>query len=268
MQETMAFLLRHGPLVLFLVVLAEQLGLPLPAAPVLMAMGALAATGHFKPGLALLTAATACLIADFVWFELGRRRGSRVLSQLCRISLEPDSCVRTTTTRLGSRGPRVLLYAKFLPGLSTVAPPVAGLIGVRTLPFLAWDMSGAILYSGAYLALGWVFGPEIERLVERFSDMGSRVFVLVLAAVALYVGWKYAQRRRFLRQIRTDRITPEELQGMMQAGRELVVLDLRASADLAGQEGTLPGALHVAPEALDERIRELPKDRDIVLFCT
>jgi membrane protein DedA with SNARE-associated domain len=268
MQEAMDFLVRHGPVVLFLIVLAEQMGLPLPAPPVLLAMGALAATGHFTLARAVLLAVVACLIADLVWFELGRRRGARVLRLLCRISLEPDSCVRTTQNRLAGRGARVLLYAKFLPGLSTVAPPVAGLVRMHPARFLAFDTVGALLWSGTYIALGWAFGPQIERLVERFSDVGSRVFVLVLAAAALYVAWKWWQRRRFLRQIAMDRITPEERRGLMEAGRDVVVVDLRGSADLAAREGTLPGAFHVAPDALDERIKEIPEGRDVVLFCT
>jgi membrane protein DedA with SNARE-associated domain len=268
MREAMDFLVRHGPAVLFLIVLAEQLGLPLPAPPLLMAMGALAATGHFTLARAVLLALVACLIADLVWFELGRRRGARVLNLLCRVSLEPDSCVRTTQSALAGRGARVLLYAKFVPGLSTVAPPVAGLIGMSPLRFLAWDTAGALLWSGAYIALGYAFGPEIERLVGRLSQAGGRVFLLALVCVALYLSWKYLQRRRFLREIEMDRVTPEELRGMMDAGREVVLLDLRGSADAADREGTLPGAFHLPPDALDERFDQIPKDREVILFCT
>jgi membrane protein DedA with SNARE-associated domain len=264
----MDFLVRHGPLVLFFIVLAEQLGLPLPAPPVLMAIGALAATGRFTLARGVLLTVVACLIADFVWFELGRRRGTRVLNLLCRVSLEPDSCVRTTQNTLAGRGARVLLYAKFLPGLSTVAPPVAGLIGMSAARFLVYDTLGALLWSGAYIALGYAFGPEIELVVARFSDVGGRVFVLVLLCVALYVVWKYVQRRRFLHEIETDRVTPEELHGMLSAGREVVVLDLRGAADAALREGTLPGAFHVPPDALEERLKQVPPDRDVILFCT
>ena len=264
----MDFLVRHGPLVLFVFVLAEQLGLPVPAAPVLLAMGVLAGAGQFRPGFALLLSVAACLIADLVWFQLGRRRGARVLNTLCRISLEPDSCVRTTKNVLGSRGARVLLYAKFVPGLSTVAPPVAGLIRMPLLRFVAWDSAGAVVWAGAYMALGWAFGPQIERLLEPFKRMGSHVLLVILAAIALYVGWKYYQRRRFLRQIEMDRITPQELRRLMDAGNPPVVVDLRASADLAAEQGTLPGAFHVALDALDERVKEIPRGREVVLFCT
>jgi membrane protein DedA with SNARE-associated domain len=268
MQEAMTFLVRQGPLVLFLFVLAEQLGLPLPAVPVLLAMGALAQTGHFSLATAVLIAVGACVLADFVWYELGRRRGARVLSLLCRISLEPDSCVRTTQNVLTARGSWALLYAKFVPGLSTVAPPVAGLIRMPTARFLAWDLAGALLWSGVYLALGWIFGRQIERLLIAFTDVGGRVFLLVVVALAGYVAWKYVQRRRFLRQIRTDRITPEELRGMMDAGHELVIVDLRGTADAALEDGTLPGAFHVPADALDEQFKTIPPGRDVILFCT
>jgi len=268
MHEAMAFLVRQGPLVLFLFVLAEQLGLPLPAVPVLLAMGALARTGHFSLGVAAAIAVGASVVADAVWYWLGRWRGARVLGLLCRISLEPDSCVRNTQNVLTARGARALLFAKFVPGLSTVAPPVAGLIGMRPARFLLWDGLGALLWSGVYLALGWLFGPQIERIVIAFSDVGSRVFVSGVAALVAYVAWRYVQRRRFLHQIEMDRVTPEELRRKIDAGEDVVVMDLRGSADFEVTEGTLPGAFHVAMDALDERIKAIPQDREVILFCT
>jgi membrane protein DedA with SNARE-associated domain len=264
----MAFLGRQGSIVLFLFVLAEQLGLPLPAVPVLLAMGALAEAGRFSMAGALAIAVGASLLADLVWYALGRWRGARVLNVLCRISLEPDSCVRTTQNVLTARGARALLYAKFVPGLSTVAPPVAGLIRMRPARFLAWDALGALLWAGTFLALGWVFGPEIERVVAGVTDVGSRVFVLAALALVLYVAWKYVQRRRFLDQIRMDRITPEELQRKLQAGEDVVVVDLRLSADFEAEQGTLPGAVHMPPDTVEERIAKLPAAREVVLFCT
>jgi membrane protein DedA with SNARE-associated domain len=268
MPEAMAFLARQGTLVLFLFVLAEQLGLPLPAAPVLLAMGALARTGHFSLAAVAGIAVGASLAADLVWYGLGRWRGSRVLSLLCRISLEPDSCVSNTEGVLTARGAPALLYAKFVPGLSTVAPPVAGLIRMRPARFLMWDAAGALLWAGTYLALGWAFGPQIERVVMGVLDVGSRVFVLAGVALAAYVSWKYLQRRRFLSQIEMDRVTPEELRRMMEAGEDVMVVDLRHSADFEAEGSTLPGALQVAPDALDARIEGMPWGREVILFCT
>jgi membrane protein DedA with SNARE-associated domain len=264
----MDFLARQGPLVLFLFVLAEQLGLPLPAVPVLLAMGALVRSGHFSLGLGLGIALGACLIADAVWYWLGRWRGARVLSLLCRISLEPDSCVRSTQDVLTARGARALLFAKFVPGLSTVAPPVAGLIRMRPSRFLVWDGLGALLWAGSYLALGWVFGPQIERVLVSLGAAGGRLVVLIVVLAAGYLGWKYVQRRRFLNEIRMDRITPAELQQKLAGGEDVVVVDLRGSADFEVEDGTLPGAFHVPPDALEERLAQLPPAREVVLFCT
>src|SRR5213592_1150758 len=157
MNETSQFLIRHGQPLVFAAVLIEQLGVPIPAVPLLLAVGALSALGKFSLGVGIVVTMIACLIADAFWFYLGRYRGNRVLGFLCRISLEPDSCVRRTQnvfTRYGLRG---IVVAKFLPGLSTVAPPLAGMAGVPVGQFLLFDGLGALLYGGLLLCLGYVF---------------------------------------------------------------------------------------------------------------
>lgn len=258
---------RQGLLVLFLYVLADQMGLPLPAIPVLLAMGALAGAGHFSLGAALLLAVAACLAADGVWYWLGRRHGARVLNLLCRISLEPDSCVRDAENALAAHGARSLLVAKFVPGLSTVAPPVAGLIQMRPSRFLFWDGAGALLWVGAYLGFGWLFSEQIERVLAAVTT-GGRFFALAAAALVGYLAWKYVQRERFLRQIQVDRISPDELRRRLDAGEDVVVVDLRHAAEFEAAEATLPGALRVAPEELDGQLGAIPPGREVVLFCT
>lgn len=268
MNDLGPFLQRHGYLVLFGFVLAEQLGLPLPAVPVLLAVGALAGMGKLSFGSALLLAALASLIADSVWYQLGRRQGARILNLLCRISLEPDSCVRKTENVIAAQGARGLLFAKFVPGLSTVAPPVAGMIRMRPSRFLLWDGAGALVWAGAYMALGWLFSEQLERVAEMALRLGGWLAALLAGALAGYLSWKYAQRRRFLRQIRVDRITPEELKRKLDAGEEVVVVDLRHSSEFEADEGALPGAVQLPPEALDAHLDSLPRDREVVLFCT
>jgi membrane protein DedA with SNARE-associated domain len=263
-----AFLAREGALVLFALVLVEQLGLPLPAVPVLLAMGALAATGHVSLAWGLLLAVVACLLADSVWYALGRRHGARVLSLLCRISLEPDSCVRGAQNVLAARGPRALLFAKFVPGLSTVAPPVAGLIRMRPSRFLAWDTAGSLLWAGTWMGVGFAVGPQIERMFDAVSGLGSWVLAAVLAGAAGYVAWKYVQRRRFLRQILGDRVTAEELRRKIESGDDVLVVDLRHAVDGGPGALTVAGARRVAPDALDEVLAGVPPDREVVLFCT
>ena len=171
MEHTIQFLLRHGYVLLFIWVFAEQLGLPVPSIPALLAMGALAGRGEFSYALTLAVGVLAALSSDFIWFELGRHRGHTILSHLCRISLEPDSCVRRTENVFIRYGARSLLVSKFVPGLGTVAAPLAGMFGVRVSRFVLWDASGDLLWAGTFSGLGYLFmgpagAPEDE---ERHS---------------------------------------------------------------------------------------------------
>jgi len=268
MEPLLAFVDRHGLLVLFAFVLVEQLGLPLPAAPALVTVGALAARGHVSLAVAVLVAVVACLVADTAWFAAGRWRGARVLRLLCRVSLEPDSCVRRAQDVFAGRGASALLFAKFLPGLATVATPVAGLMRMRLWRFLAWDVAGALAWAGLYLGLGWVFGAQMLHLLAAVGAVGGRLAVPAAVGVAAYLAWKYAQRQRFLRQIRLDRITPEELQRRLGAGEPLTIVDLRSAADFGAVRETLPGAVRGTPETVDEDLHRFSPDREVVLFCT
>src|SRR3954466_12450554 len=163
MKEILHFLGQHGPAVIFAAVFVEQMGIPLPATPWLLAAGALAATGRLNLFAVVITATFGSILADAIWFYLGRYQGARVLNLLCRISLEPDSCVRRTQnvfTRYGMRG---IAVAKFLPGMSTVAPPLAGMAGVPIARFLLADGIGSLLYAITFLGLGFVFSNQIEQ---------------------------------------------------------------------------------------------------------
>ena len=264
----MSFLLRHGYAVLFVTVMVEQAGLPLPSLPVLLAVGALAAAGHLNLAVALVVVVAACLVSDLAWFEMGRRHGARILALLCRISLEPDSCVRRTENVLAAGGARALLFSKFVPGLSTVAPPVAGMMRMRLARFLAWDVAAALLWSGTYLAVGYVFSAQLERAAELALGLGRGFVVVVAAVLALYLLWKYAERRRFIREIAVARITAEELRRKLEAGEDIVVVDLRHSMEFEADPAMIPGAVHLLPEELDARHGEIPRDKDVILYCT
>jgi membrane protein DedA with SNARE-associated domain len=268
MNETLAFVLRHPYPVLFGAVFAEQLGLPLPAVPFLLGAGALAAMGQVDGAAALLLPVAASLLADLVWFQAGRRRGAQVLKLLCRISLEPDSCVRRTENVFATQGARTLLFAKFLPGLNTVAPPMAGMIGMRLSRFLLWDAAGALLWVGTFFGAGAFFSDQIEGIAEGAAALGGRLGAALLALFAAWLAWKYAERQRFLRSLRIARITPDELKRRLDAGDDVVVVDLRGSLDFEIDPRTLPGALRFTAEELAERHQEIPRDRDVVLYCT
>src|SRR3984893_14838249 len=157
MHGIIPFLLRHGYWVLFANVLAEQAGLPIPAIPVMLAMGALAGLGNFSFATALALAICAALTSDLIWFRLGRVRGHSILNLLCRISLEPDSCVSNTKSLFGKLGARALLVAKFVPGLGATAPPLAGLTRMNPWKFILADSAGALAWSATYLFAGYLF---------------------------------------------------------------------------------------------------------------
>jgi membrane protein DedA with SNARE-associated domain/rhodanese-related sulfurtransferase len=267
MNELLQFVLRHGYLVIFAWVFSEQAGLPIPSAPMLLAAGALAGTHGMNLWLAIGFAVMGALVSDSMWYELGRRKGVRVLQLLCRISLEPDSCVRRTQVRFGKSGARVLLIAKFIPGLNAMAAPLSGIIRMGWRRFVLFDSLGALLWSSAFMITGYVFSGELERIAARAAYLGEWLLVLVLAAFAGYIGWKFYNRRRFLRRLKIARITPEELKEKIDSGEDVVIVDLRHALDFAAQPETIPGALHMDAAELEEAHEVIPRDREIVLFC-
>jgi len=246
----------------------EQVGLQLPVAPLSLAAGALSATGQFSFPVGLGLSVLACLVADLFWFYLGRYRGHRVLGLLCRISLEPDSCVRRTQnvfTRYGLRG---VVLAKFVPGLGTVAPPLAGMAGVGVGRFLLADALGSVLYGGGFLCLGYVFSEQIQEIAAALSRVGVGALGLVIGLGALYIGFKYWERQRILRGLRMARITAAELRQKQEAGEDVVILDLRPGVELDLDPSVIPGAIHLAVDEVEHRHHEIPRDREVIVYCS
>src|SRR6266853_2205497 len=268
MHRTLEFLLHHGYVVLLGWVFAEQMGLPLPSMPLLLAAGALAGTGHLSFLASLFYVIAAAVAADSIWYQLGRRKGIKILQLLCKISLEPDSCVRRTEGIFSKQGARSLLLAKFLPGLSTVAPPLAGIFHMRPRRFLFFDALGSFLWAGTFLGLGYIFSGQIERVAEHLAALGGWLLVLLLGALAAYIAYKFVARQRFLRELRISRITPEELKEKLDAGEELVIVDLRHSMDFEADTETIPGAFRMDSKELEEKSDRLPRDREVILYCT
>ena len=256
-------------LLLFVFVLAEQIGLPVPAVPLLLGVGAFAGTGRMSVLAGLATALVASLPPDLVWYELGRARGKRVLDVICRVSLEPDSCVRRTENLFLRRGRWALLVAKFLPGLSTIAPPLAGIVGLGRAPFLLLDTMGALLWAGAWIALGYVSSSALTPLLALAGRLGHWGLAAAGSGLAAYILTKLVRRRLFLRSLRVARLEPSELKRRLDAGDpDLVVIDTRSALDVGAAPHKIPGALWIPAEAIASRRAEIPLDRKVVLYCT
>ena len=265
LEQAADFLIRHGYAVLFGWVLLEQMGLPIPAAPLLIAAGALARAGKMNLTFALALALIAVILADLFWYSLGRYRGGRILKLLCRISLEPDSCVRRTENLFVRHGVHSLLVAKFVPGLNTAAPSLAGIFRMPVRRFMIFDSLGALLWVVSVTSLGLIFSDQLEQIALRWSGW----LVAVLAgSLAAYVLWKFIQRRRFIRRLRIARITPKELMDKLRAGETISIVDLRQPMDIEAFPQMIPGALRIAMEEIEERHAEIPRDRDVVLYCS
>ena len=265
LEQAADFLIRHGYAVLFGWVLLEQMGLPIPAAPLLIAAGALARAGKMNLTFAVTLAFIAAILADLFWYSLGRYRGGRILKLLCRISLEPDSCVRRTENLFVRHGVHSLLVAKFVPGLNTAAPSLAGIFRMPLRRFMIFDSLGAFFWVVTVTSLGLIFSEQLEEIALRW---GGWLVAVLVGSLAAYVLWKFIQRRRFLRRLRIARITPKELMDKLTAGETISIVDLRQPMDIEAFPQMIPGALRIAMEEIEDRHGEIPRDRDVVLYCS
>lgn len=263
---------RYGLGLVFVNVLALSLGLPVPAIPTLVLVGATyALLDAGSVGLALLCALAvsllASLIGDLVWFLAGRRYGNRTLQSLCRLSLSRDTCMKKTERFYGRWGVRVLAVAKFVPGLSMVSVPMAGAMHVRTAQFLRYDALGALLWAGTGLLLGLLFADQVEQLLDLLSVMGTRALLVAAALLAAYVGYRWWRRHALLKSLDAMRIDVDELYALMQGEATPVVLDIRAPGYRALEPLVIPGARAVDDRRIDDIVQALPRDRKIVIYC-
>jgi membrane protein DedA with SNARE-associated domain len=265
MHRILEFLLKHGYWVLGAWVLAEQLGVPVPAVPILLAMGALTGLAAYSFPMATLVVLVAALSADSAWYILGRNKGQSVLKLLCRISLEPDSCVSSTRYWFKRLGAWALVVAKFVPGLSTIATPMAGLSRMPPWKFLTADIAGTLLWGTSIMGIGFVFRAQLEHVGDVAARMGKGLAAVVAGVVALWLGWKQWQRHRFIRSLKVARITPEEVLARL---AEIAIVDLRSSVELELDGMKLPGAMWFDRKELGLHRDKIPRDRDVILYCT
>lgn len=268
MNELSAVLAHYGVGLVFGNVLLTQLGVPLPAIPTMMLAGALAAGGQLSVLQAFVAALGASMIADAIWYSAGRRYGHRVLALLCRMSFSPESCVRQTERVFLRWGAGALVIAKFVPGLATVAPPLAGAIRLGTGTFTLFNGIGAALWAGGSMLAGWLLSQQIDALLDRLARMGTYAAGGLLILLAGYMTFKWFERYRFLAQLRAARIAVPELNEMIERGDEPLILDVRSAAALDADLRTLPNAVLIDPDYPDAALASVPREREIVVYCS
>ncbi|HEY1288437.1 MAG TPA: DedA family protein/thiosulfate sulfurtransferase GlpE [Burkholderiales bacterium] len=261
------FLGDHVLATLFGALLAHQLGIPIPAFPLLIWAGTVSYGDPLLAAQGFVIATLAGVLGNLPWYFAGRRYGYRILKLVCRVTLSPDSCVRQTETAFDRRGPSMLVVSRFLPGIETVAPPLAGALSLPIGRFILYDAAGSALRAAVGLALGLAFHGEVAWLLDRLAALGTSAVLLLGALVGAYVAWRFAQRSRFLRSLRTARISVHELNDMMSRGDDPVVLDVRTAAHRKLDGRQIPGAHPVDLDALETTLERVPRDGEVVVYC-
>ena len=257
--------LEHiGVLAVFALVLVEQVGLPLPTYPVLIVAGAWSARGGPSVANIVAAAIAACLLADLAWYASGRRFGSRVLRAMCRLSLEPDSCVADTEQMFARFGTRVLMIAKFIPGLGAVTTAMSGVVNARVTGFLVYDFIGAALWAGSAVALGSIFHDAVDDVFSELAALGRVGGLLILALLLVFLALKFWRRHQFFQQLRMSRITVQELNRLREGGAQLLLVDARPSASRV-RDGVIPGA--IAFEILVQDEVQSRRGGEAVVYC-
>src|SRR5271163_3904307 len=215
MPIAIVFFVHYAYLIIFLWVLVEQIGIPIPSIPVLLTAGTLSATHRVHQPYIALAVLFACLVADTIWFSLGRRYGNSVLKLLCRLSFEASTCVSKTEGYFTRRGPVTLLFAKFVPGLSTVAAPIAGQTGMSYSRFLSFDMAGSLIWGETFILAGRFFGDIAKKSAPFFHWLGQFAFAIFVLMVLGFLAHRILKQRKFLQQVRELRLEPTELKEML-----------------------------------------------------
>jgi membrane protein DedA with SNARE-associated domain/rhodanese-related sulfurtransferase len=267
-QQLILVLSQYGLAIVALNVLLNQIGLPVPVVPTLVLAGAIGASGQQPLGPVFLAAVSACLLADSGWYWVGQKYGIRVLKTLCRISLEPDSCVNETQSQFDRWGVNSLVIAKFVPGWATIAPPLAGAMRIGWGRFIFLSTLAAMLWVGAGLLAGSLFKTQIALLLIHLDRIGSIAFLGALVLLSAYVAFKWWERSRFYKMLRMARISVTELKALIEGGEEPLIIDVRSATARALEPHWIPGALHISLPDVDVHLKDLPRDRDIILYCT
>jgi membrane protein DedA with SNARE-associated domain len=267
LSSVLKLLIAHGYSILFAMALAERLGLPLLLTPVLLAVGVLAGTGSMSVTSAILVATVACILGDTVWFEIARSKGTVVMRWLCKLSLEPDSCVRKSQLQFDRRARWFILTSKFIPGISHIAPAAAGATNYPRGDFFLLNAAGSALWIIATVFAAYVSTKKLD-VGGAVIDFVPVILLLFFLLIVVNVVLKWYRRQQFIKEVAASRIEPQELHEQMQAGGEPYVVDLRHPLDFLTDPRTVPGAVRITPDDLELHSEGIPRDRDIILYCT
>lgn len=262
------FLAAHGYLVIFVWVFLDQAALPMPSIPLLIAAGALVATGSLDLTSVIVTACAAAMLADVLWYQLGKRGGGKAIAYVCKLSLEPDSCVTTTRNAFGRFGPVTIVIAKYLPGVQTLAPASAGFVGAPFGGFLLLDLLGTLLYILPFIFGGYLFQPQLLAALSSLGDISGGLAIVLVGSLGAYAAFKITQWATFFRGHRLRRLTAEELYARRERGDSITVIDLRQRLDYELQPVVIPGALRIPISEIPGRRDEVPDHLDVALVCT
>ncbi len=268
MSEILQFLINNGEIVIFALVFLEQAGLPLPSSIFLVAAGGLAGTGLLNGPVIIALATIATMAANLIWFQLGRWQGTRILALLCKISMEPDACKRLTERIFARHGLPSLLIVKFIPGLSAIAPPMAGITGAKLLPFLIYNLAGSLIWVGTLVGLGAIFSDQLERIAGYLAPWGLAVGAAILALFMAYIGYKFLLRALLIRRLRIARVTADELREMMEGGVKPLVVDLRHPLDIKTFPYVIPGAKLLSLTDFGPPTPEILEGQEVILYCS
>jgi membrane protein DedA with SNARE-associated domain/rhodanese-related sulfurtransferase len=262
-METLLYLIAtYGLLVVFVSVFLDQGGVPVPAYPPIIVTTAITVDAGNSYWPVLIVGTVAAVAADWLWFAGGRRLGAKLVRLMCRLSLSPDSCVRTTRGIYARWGTPSLMVAKFVPGFAAVATTLAGENGTSTRRFLLFDGIGAVLWAGVAVALGVLFHGAVDRVLIQLEELGRYAIPVVVGVIAAFVVWKWAHRQHFLRQLRMTRISADELHRLIESGTQPLILDVR-SPEQRLASGWIPGAVF----AFAPGDAEIPVHDEVVVYC-
>lgn len=257
----------YGLWAVFGAMLLESVGLPFPAYPVLLVAAAVMPPTAVDIGTVIITGTAGTLLGDFIWFAAGRRYGSRVLGTLCKISISPDSCTRSTTNLFSRYGAMSLTFVKFIPGLSTLAPVIAGANGMPLSVFSLFITIGSIIYMGIGVVIGVLFRDAIGEVIatlEKYGPLGGLIIVVLLG---LYIFLKWVQRYRLIRQFHMDRVTVEDLNKLLADEIPPIILDVRPS-EQRSRDGIIPGSILADPNNLNDIITRYALAKEVVIYCS